>query len=615
MTVAGKWKWAYRQVREQLNNRKKINIQKLMASARTTHNIKYVEQLFDSHEFAEARNVVDYTVKDIVTGKVADNHLIMDMAKLCVKNGIKIAKKGRIRYGKGLIDKARDIYAWFADRLLRMIKTLSAAFNFKKKSETPTYVIALDALIRNAYGFIDTLFGKFETACDKLKEAIQLEYKLFDRNAKDFIVWSFEKKIGSEIGDGTYVSMALGHLHLAACFTSLKKYQMARQEAKHAVNYLIEIQKDTDFIEASTSNQRDVQKKISDVKYMYAVALYNFGVGEMNTKRYTKGVGEMYKAYVVAVEAVGEHHENAIRLKKLYLKARKQSYPGLGRYPILDDPVEVPKHREQLQTDKSCFPSGLYYKAFSRCIEATYLLPYSYRLTHGAIETGTKISELHKISNENIKMDRRKRLQKAFERDEWYHQKKSGRKSPPMTSAFKKMRRPSTAFPARVGFNVKQNERRPHTSLPRQRTRKKSYIDNNMVSSISPMKGNSRVPYRKNTKRRPRTASAINLRARRIYVKSQESLFNTPSRPTPHPPYSAQNKFVHKPRRPRSSKNVYRRRRRRRPASASPSRRNFKQTKPTRRHQKIDITIHNYNRPQSSPTYHTPQTHVRDDVN
>lgn len=194
MTVAGKWKWAYRQVREQLNNRKKINIQKLMASARTTHNIKYVEQLFDSHEFAEARNVVDYTVKDIVTGKVADNHLIMDMAKLCVKNGIKIAKKGRIRYGKGLIDKARDIYAWFADRLLRMIKTLSAAFNFKKKSETPTYVIALDALIRNAYGFIDTLFGKFETACDKLKEAIQLEYKLFDRNAKDFIVWSFEKK-------------------------------------------------------------------------------------------------------------------------------------------------------------------------------------------------------------------------------------------------------------------------------------------------------------------------------------------------------------------------------------------------------------------------------------
>jgi len=614
MTVARKWKWAYRQVKEQLNNRKKINIKRLMASARTTHNIKYIEQLFDSYEYGEARNVVNYTVEDIVAGKVADNHLIMDMAKLCVKNGIRIAKKGRIRYGKGLVDKARDIYTWFADRLVRMIKTLSAAFNFKKKSETPTYVIALDALIRNAYGFIDTLFGKFETAGDKFKEAIQLEYKLFDRNANDFMGLPLEKKICSEIGAGTHVSIALAHLHLAACFTSLNKYHMARQEAKHAVNFMIEIQKDTDFIQASKSNQRDVQKKISDLKYIHATALYNFGVGEMNAKHYTKGVGEMYKAYVVAVEAVGEHHVNAIRLKKLYLKARKQSYPGLGRYPILDDPVEISKGREKLQIDKSCFPSGLYYKAFSRCIEATYLLPYSYRLTHGAVETGTKISELHNICNENMKMDRRKRLQKAFERDEWHQQKKSGRQSPPNTSVFKKNRRPSTAFPARVGFNVKQNERRPHTSSPRQRTRKKVFIDNNTVSPISLRKENSRVAYRKNTRRRPRTASAINLRARRVYVKSQESLFDTPGRPTPHPPYRVQNKFIHKPRRPKSSKNVNRRRRRRRrrPASASPSRRNFNHITPTTSRQKIDITIHNYNRPQSSPTYHTPQTHVRD---
>ena len=124
MTPAEKWKWAMKRVIQQLRNRKKIDISKLLASARTTHNINYIEELFESQEFQEARNVVDYTVKDIVMGKVADNHLIMDMAKLCVKNGIIIAKKGRIRYAKTLIDKAQEINEWFADRILRMIKTL-----------------------------------------------------------------------------------------------------------------------------------------------------------------------------------------------------------------------------------------------------------------------------------------------------------------------------------------------------------------------------------------------------------------------------------------------------------------------------------------------------------
>ena len=194
MTPAEKWKWAMKRVIQQLRNRKKIDISKLLASARTTHNINYIEELFESQEFQEARNVVDYTVKDIVMGKVADNHLIMDMAKLCVKNGIIIAKKGRIRYAKTLIDKAQEINEWFADRILRMIKTLSSAFNFKQKSETPSYVISLEALIKNAYGFISTLFGKFEDASVKFREALQLEHRLFERNMKDFMGLPLEKK-------------------------------------------------------------------------------------------------------------------------------------------------------------------------------------------------------------------------------------------------------------------------------------------------------------------------------------------------------------------------------------------------------------------------------------
>ena len=95
-----------------------------MASAKATHNIKNIQVLFETHEFEEARSVVDNNVNDILAGKVADNHLIMDMAKLCVRFGLSTAKKGRIRFGRVLIDKAQQIYEWFADRLKRMIKTL-----------------------------------------------------------------------------------------------------------------------------------------------------------------------------------------------------------------------------------------------------------------------------------------------------------------------------------------------------------------------------------------------------------------------------------------------------------------------------------------------------------
>ena len=84
----------------------------------------------------------------------------------------------------------------------------------------------------------------------------------------------------------------------------------------------------------------------------------------------------MYKAYVVSQEALGENHRNTSKLKSLYIKARKKSYPGLGRYPSFDEPEKEHARYESKQVEKSCFPSGLYFKAFSRCIDSTYLLPY-----------------------------------------------------------------------------------------------------------------------------------------------------------------------------------------------------------------------------------------------
>ena len=400
MSAAEKWKWAKGEVLQQIRNRKKIDIKKLMASAKATHNIKHIQVLFETHEFEEARGVVDNNVKEILAGKVADNYLIMDMAKLCVRFGLSSAKKGRIRYGRVLIDKAQQIYEWFADRLERMIKTLSSAFNFQKKSETPTYVISLDALIRNAYGFIETSFGRFENACNMFRRALHLEFMIFDRNMKDFMGLSPEKKFESEIGKGTRLSMTLAHLHLAACLTSLKQYQQARQEAKQAVKYMVESVKDP-----------DARQRNEEIKHLYAVALYNFGIGEMNLKRYSKGVGEMYRAYKVSAEALGEDDERTRKLKSLYLRARRKPYPGLSRYPILNEPTNNTMYYEGVQVEKTCFPSGLFYKAFASCIESTYLLPYSYRLTHGTVVAGKgKLQDLMDASIENIIAQNSKRL-------------------------------------------------------------------------------------------------------------------------------------------------------------------------------------------------------------
>ena len=69
---------------------------------------------------------------------------------------------------------------------------------------------------------------------------------IIDRNMKDIMGLSPEKKIESELGKGTRLSMTLAHLHLAACLTSLKEYQQARREAKQAVKYMVETVKDPD---------------------------------------------------------------------------------------------------------------------------------------------------------------------------------------------------------------------------------------------------------------------------------------------------------------------------------------------------------------------------------
>ena len=133
--------------------------------------------------------------------------------------------------------------------------------------------------------------------------------------------------------------MTLAHLHLAACLTSLKEYQQARQEAKQAVKYMVETVKDP-----------DARHRNEEIKHLYAVALYNFGIGEMNLKRHSKGVGEMYRAYTVSAEALGEDDERTRKLKSLYLRTRRNPYPGLSRSPIFNEA------KNDQSTMKACKP-------------------------------------------------------------------------------------------------------------------------------------------------------------------------------------------------------------------------------------------------------------------
>ena len=65
MSAAEKWKWAKGEVLQQIRNRKKIDIKKLMASARATHDSKNIRVLFETHEVKEARSVVDNNEGDI----------------------------------------------------------------------------------------------------------------------------------------------------------------------------------------------------------------------------------------------------------------------------------------------------------------------------------------------------------------------------------------------------------------------------------------------------------------------------------------------------------------------------------------------------------------------
>ena len=114
-------------------------------------------------------------------------------------------------------------------------------------------------------------------------------------------------------------------------------------------------------------------------------------------------------------------------------------------------------------------------------------------------------------------------------------------------------------------------------------------------------RGNSTIT-RKKYRRRPRTANAINSRARRIYVKSQGNLLdsNTPS-PSPRPPHRPKN----------SSANRSSRRRFNRPASASSRHHRFKLKKSPKKHHRNSPKRRRNDRPQSFPTYHTPLANIR----
>ena len=152
-----RWKWAIREIIvNRVRKKGGFDVQKIIAAGRTMNNMSVIKEQIAQQNYQQAMDTAEIATVDVESGRISDNHLIQDLARVCINFGIRSAKKGRVRFGTEMVKKASRIFEWFADRLERMLKTLSSVFGFSKKSETPTFVLALESLITSAYGFLDS---------------------------------------------------------------------------------------------------------------------------------------------------------------------------------------------------------------------------------------------------------------------------------------------------------------------------------------------------------------------------------------------------------------------------------------------------------------------------
>ncbi len=506
MPAKKKWKWAFMKIVSRLRKKGGFDVSKILAAAQATNSTAYIEVLFNEHSYSGARQLSEETVRDVERGRIADSHIIQDLARLLLTWAHKIGRRGRILFAEELVSKAERIFVWFADRLERMMKTLRSAFSFTGKSETPTFVISLQGLIESAKGYMLTLRGKHHLAIIKYRRALLLEYQLYKRNANDLKNMEVKKKVNQELGSGTCPSLALSHLHHAACLTALKKHTEACREAKQAVKYMQQCLSDHDIMEAKRYGNDADKTLATNTEFLQATVLYNYGVRLINTGKYADGVGELYLAYRISQEIYGERDRRTAKFKKYYIQARSKNHPGLGQYPVLRMQVEVPKLDIQPNVRaKSVFPSNAMFKIYSRNIEAAFLLPYSYTLNQSKIHVPIQ-KHVNPYEDKPIPSPSKKRMRRS--KTGTFGRRSSSPSSP---------RRPETAGAV---FN-------------RGRSRSGSW-GRTMSSTSSP-----RTPRRPSTgkKRRPSTAGTI-YSGRRMYVKNRNPYLSpgpVPRTPVPIP--------------------------------------------------------------------------------
>ena len=544
-----RWKWAIREIIvNRVRKKGGFDVQKIIAVVRTMNNMSVIKEQIAQQNYQQAMDTAEIATVDVESGRIADNHLIQDLARVCINFGIRSAKKGRVRFGTEMVKKASRIFEWFADRLERMLKTLSSVFGFSKKSETPTFVLALESLITSAYGFLDSQRGHFENAAKLQSAALKIERQIFQRNQRDFMSMDLSKKLCQDLGSGNNCSMALLHLHYASALTSMKEFYQAREEAHRAVKYMKACM-DKDLIQPeSTEIDSDVRQ---EAEYLYATACYNLGVGEVNIGKYAEGVGEFYRAYTLCKQLHGEGHARTRRFKQKYCMARKSKAPGLGQYPILSEhPEREPRqekhqhhrhHRYQFPSHHThhhhgngaslLFPESTIFKAYSRTLESSFLLPYSYSLNQPKVHVPAtpstnsgKSSVLHNPFRRRLSITNRPASNPASFRE---------------TRCSKKNRRPSTASPSLQQNHspLRNNPARPNTAQSlglhnRQliaggtiRSARKIYFrqDPYMEHTLQPARNLSpastgkrrRVPHSSRRRERPSTSSAVRRLKRR----------------------------------------------------------------------------------------------------
>ena len=90
-----RWKWAIREIIvNRVRKKGGFDVQKIFAAVRTMNNMSVIKEQIAQQNYQQAMDTAEIATVDVESGRISDNHLIQDLARVCINFGIRSAKKG-----------------------------------------------------------------------------------------------------------------------------------------------------------------------------------------------------------------------------------------------------------------------------------------------------------------------------------------------------------------------------------------------------------------------------------------------------------------------------------------------------------------------------------------